>query len=266
MLDEKPVLIKLMHSDPELLERLAWFHQQPGCNWGIARNGQEDVPELTITRKGVFLTNGAKQLPFHPSMALIRLMNLLSGRSDRYLEATQLKPGDSLIDATLGLGTEALLGAWAVGEEGSVIALEQSPILAAFVQDGLNHFIELVPKARNIRKQEAWNALARVAGRIEVHSIGHLDYLKSIPSRSVNVVYFDPMFRYTCKQSDSMVPLHRWSDHNPLDYEAITEACRVAQDRVVLKERKNSSEFHRLGFDILLGGQYSAVDYGVILV
>lgn len=266
MLHEKPVLIKLMHADPELLNRLAWFQLQPGCNWAIARSGEQELPELTITRKGVFLTNGAKQLPFHPSMALIRLMNLLSGRSDRYLEATQLKAGDSLIDATLGLGTEALLGAWAVGEKGSVLAFEQSPILAAFVQDGLNHFTELVPKAKNITKQMAWNALARVSERIEVRWGGHLESLKHLPSRSVNVVYFDPMFRYTCKQSDSMVPLHRWSDHNPLNQEAIFEACRVARNRVVLKERKNSSEFQRLGFDIVRGGQYSAVDYGVISV
>lgn len=266
MYKEKPVLIKLMHADPELLKRLAWFHQQPGCNWGIARSGEEELPEITMTRKGVFLTNGAKQLPFHPSMALIRLMNLLSGRSDRYLEATQLKVGDSLIDATLGLGTEALLGAWAVGDQGRVLALEQSPILAAFVQDGLNHFTELVPKAKNITKQAAWNALARASGRIEVRWGEHLNYLKSIPSHSVDVVYFDPMFRYTCKQSDSMLPLHRWSDHKPLDHYAILEACRVARNRVVLKERKNSSEFRRLGFDILRGGQYSSVDYGVILV
>ena len=266
MLNRKPVLIKITHSDPELLKKLAWFQQQPGCNGTITRSEHGDLPDLTITRHGVFLTNGAKQLSFHPSMALIRLMHLLSGRSDRYLEATQLKAGDTLIDATLGFGTEALLGAWAVGEEGSVLALEQSPILAAFVQDGLNHFTDIVPDARNKNKQAAWDALARASVRIKVHWGEHRDYLKSISSRSVNVVYFDPMFRHTCKQSDSMLPLHRWSDHNPLDHEAVLEACRVARDRVVLKERKDSSEFRRLGFDILLGGQYSSVDYGVILV
>ena len=74
------------------------------------------------------------------------------------------------------------------------------------------------------------------------------------------------MFRNTCKQSDSVVPLHRWSDHNPLDHQVVLEACRVARNRVVLKERKESMEFRRLGFDILLGGRYSPVNYGVILV
>lgn len=266
MLNDKPILIKLSHSDPELLKRLAWFYQQPGCKWTITRSGEEDLPELTITRHGVFMTDGAKQLPFHPSMALIRMMILLSGGFDRYLEATQLKAGDSLVDATLGLGTEALIGAWAVGENGSVLGIEQSPVLAAFVQDGLNNFAEIIPDARNKNKQAAWTALERASRQIEVRWGEHLKYLKHIPSRSVDVVYFDPMFRHTCKQSDSILPLHRWSDHSPLNHEAVIEACRVARNRVVLKERKDSSEFRRLGFDILLGGRYSPVDYGVILV
>jgi len=266
MLKEKPILIKLTHFDSELLKRFAWFHQQPGCKWTITRGVDGELPELTITRSGVFLTSGAKQLSFHPSMAVIRLINLLRGGSDRYLEATQLKAGDSLIDATLGLGTDALIAACAVGEKGSVLGIEQSPILAAFVHDGLDHFAEIIRKANNKDKQATWAALAQASQRIDVRWGEHLEYLKHIPSRSVDVVYFDPMFRNTCKQSDSVVPLHRWSDHNPLDHQVVLEACRVARNRVVLKERKESMEFRRLGFDILLGGRYSPVDYGVILV
>lgn len=266
MVSNNPILIKLTHSDSSLLKRSAWFNQQPGCDWTLTPSGAGDVPELTISRQGVFLKHRGEILAFHPSMALIRLINLLRGGADRYLEATQLQTGDSLIDATLGIGTDALIGAWAVGKTGSVLALEQSPILAAVVQDGLNHFTELVPKAKNKDKQAAWAALTKVAQHIEVRWGDHLDVLKQIPSRSVNVVYFDPMFRDTCKQSDSILPLHQWSDHNPLDHAAIFEACRIARNRVVLKERKNSQEFRRLGFDLLLGGRYSPVDYGVILV
>ncbi len=266
MLKEQPVIIKITHSDPELLKRLAWFQQQPGCNWTVTRGEEEDSPDLTITRQGVFLNTGTKQLLFHPSMAIIRLLNLLRGGFDRYLEATQLTAGDSLIDATLGFGTDALIGAWAVGEKGSVLGIEQSPILAAFVHDGLSHFTKIIPNAKNKEKQDVWIALAGASQRIEVGWGEHCDYLKSIPSRSVNVVYFDPMFRDTCRKSDSIQPLHRWSDPNPLNQEAVLEACRVARNRVVLKERKDSLEFRRLGFDILLGGRYSPVDYGVILV
>ena len=266
MLNEIPILIKTTHSDSDLQKRLDWFLQQQGCNWIFSRSSEEELPELTITRSGVFLTNGIERLSFHPSMALIRLINLLRGGSDRFLEATQLKPGDFLVDATLGLGTDALIGAWAVGEKGNVLALEQSPILAALVQDGLMHFTDIIPKAKNRDKQDTWAALARASRQIEVRWGAHLEFLGLIPSNSVDVVYFDPMFRHTCEQSHSIQPLHRWSDHRPLDHKAVLEACRIARQRVVLKERKNSSEFQRLGFEILLGGRYSPVDYGVILV
>lgn len=266
MVRDNPILIKITHCDSYLQKRYDWFNQQPGCDWTLTPSGEGDVPELTISRQGVFLKHRGEILSFHPSMALIRLINLLRGGSDRYLEATQLKDGDSLIDATLGIGTDALIGAWAVGETGNILALEQSPILAAIVKDGLNHFTELVPKAKNKDKQAAWDALTNAAQRIEVRWGEHLASLRHIPTRSVDVVYFDPMFRDTLKQSDSILPLHQWSDHNPIDQAAIFEACRIARNRVVLKERKNSLEFRRLGFDILLGGRYSPVDYGVILV
>jgi len=266
ILNDIPILIKTTHSDSELQERLQWFRQQPGCTWMLSRSGEEELPELTITRRGVFLTHETERLSFHVSMAIIRLMNILRGGADRYLAATQLKSGDSLVDATLGLGTDALIGAWAVGAKGKVLAIEQSPILAAIVQDGLNHFKEIIPKANNKDKRDTWVALAQASRTIEVRWGEHCEYLSSIPSRSVDVVYFDPMFRQTRKQSDSIQPLHRWSDHSPLDPKAVLEACRIARHRVVLKERKNSSEFQRLGFEILLGSQYSPVDYGVILV
>ncbi|MDR3540592.1 MAG: class I SAM-dependent methyltransferase [Desulfosporosinus sp.] len=265
MVREIPILIKTTHSDIKLQERLQWFSQQPGCSWRLTRSGEE-VAELIITRQGVFLTDGKEKLSFHPSMALIRLINILRGESDRYLEATQLKAGDVLIDATLGLGTDALIGAWAVGDKGSVLALEQSPIIAALVQDGLNHFKEIIPNAKNEEKQDSWFALGQAARQIKVHWREHREFFSSIPSRSVDVVYFDPMFRRTRKQSDSIQPLHQWSDHSPLDQEAVLEACRIARHRVVLKERKNSNEFRRLGFEILLGGRYSPVDYGIIIV
>jgi len=266
MLNEIPIFIKTTHSDLQLQERLQWFCQQPGCKWMRIPSETQDLPELSITRQGVFLTEGQDKLSFHPSMALIRLINLLRGEPDRYLGATQLKAGDSLIDATLGLGSDALIGAWAVGSKGSVLGIEQSPILAAMVQDGINHIREIIPREKNQDKQDAWLALAQAAQQIDVCWGEHREFFRHIPSKSVDVVYFDPMFRHTRMQSGSIQPLHRWSDHSPLDHEAVLEACRIARRRVVLKERKSSSEFQRLGFEIVHGGRYSPVDYGVIIV
>jgi 16S rRNA (guanine1516-N2)-methyltransferase len=261
-----PHFIKTTHHDIELQKRLNWFLQQPGCNWTLARSEKEILPELTISRQGVSLNYGTNRLAFHPSMALIRLINLLRGESDRFLEATQLKPGDFLIDATLGLGTDALVGAWAVGEKGKVLAVEKSPILAALVKDGLNHFSEIIEPSPKRDKLEAWAKLAQAARRIEISRGEHIEYFNQFPSCSVDVVYFDPMFRQTYERSHSIQPLHFWSDHAPLSPAAVREACRIARQRVVLKERKDSSEFRRLGFAVIEGGRYSSVDYGVILV
>ncbi|KJR45198.1 Protein-L-isoD(D-D) O-methyltransferase [Desulfosporosinus sp. I2] len=266
MVNEFSIYIKTTHADSNLKKRFDWFLQQPGCKWTLKQNEEGELPELAITRRGIFLIIGTERLSFHPSMAVIRLINLLRGEADRFLEATQITSGDSLLDATLGLGTDALIGAWAVGGTGKVLALEQSPVLAAIVHDGLSHFTDLVSNYKNNDKQLAWASLAQASQRIEIRCGDHLEYLKQIPSRSFDVVYFDPMFRKTRKQSNSIRPLHQWSDCRPLDLKAIFEACRIARKRVVLKERKYSSEFKRLGFKILVGGQYSPVDYGVILV
>ncbi|MHB8126836.1 MAG: class I SAM-dependent methyltransferase [Desulfitobacteriaceae bacterium] len=200
-------------------------------------------------------------------MALLRLINRFRGNSDRYLLATGLKPGDTLLDLTMGLGTDALVGAWAVGEQGRVIGVECSPIISALVNDGLQSLAQAcVPKSENPAKKLAWEALSLAAGRIKVIWADHFDFLSQKPSASEDVIYFDPMFRYTSQKSASIKPLHSWSDHQSLRIEVIQEARRVARRCIVLKERKGSSEFTRLGFDILPGGKYSQVDYGLILV
>lgn len=198
-------------------------------------------------------------------MALLRLMNRFRGDPDRYLLATSLKPGETLLDLTMGLGTDALVGAWAVGEQGKVIGVERSPILSALVNDGLRSLATAcMPKFGNDDKKLAWEALALAAGRIKLIYADHLGFLNQQPSASVDVIYFDPMFRYTSQKSSSIRPLHSWSDHQSLRIEVIREARRVARRCIVLKERKGSSEFTRLGFDILYGGKYSQVDYGLI--
>ncbi len=262
------ITIRTTHNDPELDQKLAWFLQQPGCVWQTTPSGHESLrPVLNITRRGVFLYEGEDNLHFHPNMALLRLMNILKGESDRYLQATGLKPGDSLLDLTLGLGGDALVGAWAVGARGRVIGVELSPVISALVKDGLQVLAAAtLPQAGNPAKKEAWEALARAAGRIEVIWADHYTYLCRQPSDSVDVIFFDPMFRSTREKSASIKPLHSWSDHRSLRREVIQEARRVARRSLVLKERKGSSEFSRLGFRIMPGGRYSQVDYGLISV
>jgi hypothetical protein len=89
-------------------------------------------------------------------------------------------------------------------------------------------------------------------------------FLRQAPSESFDVVYFDPFFRVSVKGADQLAPLRVTGDLNSLDMEAVREACRVARRRVVVKERKGSREFARLGFERVTGGRYARVAFGVI--
>ncbi|MDR2736472.1 MAG: protein-glutamate O-methyltransferase, partial [Gracilibacteraceae bacterium] len=80
---------------------------------------------------------------------------------------------------------------------------------------------------------------------------------------SLDLVYFDPMFRNTREQSASLRPLKPWICQDPLNVASVQEACRTAR-RVVLKERNGSPEFARLGFRVLDGGRYSSVAFGAL--
>lgn len=260
------VALKLTHpSDRNLMEKAEWFNRQPGIEVISDPSNLSDLPILHITRKGIYLESGDIRLCFHPSMALIRLIQLQRGETDRFLKATGLQPGDIFLDATLGLGTDSLVAAHQVGERGRVIAVEHSPLLAALIQDGLSALNEgPVPNVQNPDKSKAWRNLSLAAQRIEVQWGDHLKRLTQSLDSSMDVIYFDPMFRHTREQSASIRPLHQFSNAHPLQKEAVIEACRVARKRVVLKERKGSPEFSRLGFRICESGKYSNVDYGII--
>lgn len=270
---DSTVILNITHpKDPELKQKSYWFSEQPGITLLFPQKKslpktieEQPYPILHITRKGVFLEAGENRLMFHPNMALLRVIQLLRGEGDRFLQAVGLQEGDSFLDATLGLGTDALVAAFQVGANGQVIGIEHSPILAALVQDGLITLANgKYPQVENPDKAKAWQALAEAAQRIEVHWGDHEELLAQYPSSLVDVIYFDPMFRRTREESASIRPLHEVSNPLPLGHEAISEAYRVAKRRVILKERKGSQEFERLGFSIQKGGKYSHVDYGII--
>ena len=198
-------------------------------------------------------------------MALLRMVNIRRGMGDRFLEAAGLAEGDVFVDATMGMASDALIASWAVGEKGRVLALEASPLVFMLVREGLEQLGNLKePPGKSRDKREAWLALAKASSRIEAVCAHHQTVLEKLPDSSVDVVYFDPMFRHTVTASSSMRPLKDWSCSESLGPETIDQACRAARKRVVLKERKNSGEFQRLGFTLLSGGRYSSVDFGII--
>ncbi len=206
---------------------------------------------LLVVSERVKLHIGEEEFFFHPSMANTRIKRLTSGDNDIVIEYSDARPGDVILDCTLGLGSDSIVFAHVADESGRVIGIESSNVIAYLVKRGLQEVTVDV---------KAVNAAMR---RVEVICADHLDYMRTLPDRSVDIVYFDPMFRRTVEKSHAIEPMRVLGDDRPITAAAIAEAKRVARRRIVMKERWYSKEFERLGFKLLRKSSGST-NYGVI--
>lgn len=220
----------------------------------IERFYQEENTDqfIVITKKRVQWYVKGKEKPFffHPGMATVRIKRLLGGDNDIMIQACQLRSGDLFLDCTMGLGADSIVASFVVGESGRVVGIESEPIIALLVQQGLQS-IEEFPE------------LDEAARRIEVRCSHHLDVLRKLPDKSYDVVYFDPMFRQGVLESDSLQVLRRYANPMPLDIDVINQARRVAKRRIVLKERRDSGEFERLGIRVIHNDS-TEIAYGIL--
>ena len=212
-----------------------------------------DVDAVLVARQGLLtLVTAEGELFFHPGMAHLRIKNLLLGHGDHLVRALGLTEGVHVLDCTLGTGADAIVESFAVGESGRVTALESNALIAAVIADGLAHAL-----GDNYEMHAAMR-------RIQVHHADALAFLRTAAEDSYDVVYFDPMFRRPLHESAGMNALRGLADPRALTEETIAEARRVARCRVVMKERRESAEFARLGFTEITGGRYSRIAYGVM--
>lgn len=211
------------------------------------------VDAVLVARQGLLtLVTAEGELFFHPGMAHLRIKNLLLGHGDHLVRALGLTEGLHVLDCTLGTGADAIVESFAVGESGCVTALESNALIAAVIADGLAHAL-----GDNYEMHAAMR-------RIQVHHADALTFLRTAAEDSYDVVYFDPMFRRPLHESAGMNALRGLADPRALTEETIAEARRVARCRVVMKERRESAEFARLGFTEITGGRYSRIAYGVM--
>lgn len=207
---------------------------------------------LVVTRERLVVQTDAGEIYFHPGMARPRVRQLERGGPDVMVEAMGLRPGDAVLDCTLGLGSDAIVASYVVGEEGRVVGLEAVPVLAAVVRWGLAHYD---PEHQGLR------AAMR---RIRVVQADHEEYLASLSPASFDVVYFDPMFREPVQESSHMRPWRLLASYKPLNPHTVALARRVARRRVVVKERSGSPLFAELGLPRVVGGRKSRIAYGIL--
>lgn len=188
---------------------------------------------------------------FHPSMAQLRIKRMMKGEPDFLLSLLEVAPGDTVLDCTAGLASDSIVFSYASGPQGQVTALESAPVLAMLLKEGLADY------------RSGLEEVDAAMRRIRIVQGNHLDYLRQAGERSVDIVYFDPMFRTPIEQSDSLSPLRNMANADALSREAVEEARRVARRAVVLKEHRGSPEFARLGFPVVERSG-SKIAYGVI--
>lgn len=207
---------------------------------------------IVVVSEGVrLIRRNEPELSFHPSMGYVRAKRVLRGEDDPMLSAGAIKEGDTVLDCTAGLGTDSLVFAVAVGKSGHVIACESSLPLYTLLLEGMKYY--------KAGKSEVNDALRS----IELKNKDHLSLLQEMEDKSVDVVYFDPMFREPMLDSSGIKPLRAFANSNALQKEAIDEARRVARKRIVMKEKAGSDEFRRLGFPQPERSR-SKIVYGVI--
>ena len=213
------------------------------------------VNNVLILKNGALrLISNVEEIFFHPSLSHLRIKSINNGAGDRMIEAMNLQNGMSILDCTLGLGTDAIVESFIAGAEGQVTALEINPLLAEVVSYGLQHFNDESAK------------IITAMRRIKVINTDYADFLKNSADNSFDVIYFDPMFRHSLERSSNLKPLRSIVDHRPVTVDVIKEAKRVARKRVVIKENAKSAEFKRLGFEEIYGGKYSPIQYGILKI
>lgn len=217
------------------------------------RHNVSDVLVCTETELSCY-RDQQPPLFFHPGSSFFRIKRLLtSSEPEPMLVYSGVREGDTVIDCTAGLCSDAITFSFAVGATGSVIAIETDPIISLIVREGLQRYETDIPVVNDAMR------------RIELMQGHHLDRLRSMPDKSVDIVYFDPMFRSPVEESSGMSALRHYAYEEPILASSVTEACRVARRTVVLKEKRSSKLFSELGFE-LDGRRHAKIAYGVIRV
>jgi len=198
----------------------------------------DDVIVVGKNRLEMYPADRSPSFFFHPNSAMFRVKRILRGESDPFLEATKLREGMSLLDCTLGLASDSIVASVAVGKNGKIVGLEGNRYIAYLVEQGLQQWDSGVA------------AMNEAMRRIQVVHADHRSFLSSLPDRSFDVVYFDPMFEQAIVESDGIQGVKSFALYTELTEEVIHEAKRVARKRIVLKDHWQSSRFKRFGFSV----------------
>ncbi|WP_243458167.1 class I SAM-dependent methyltransferase [Sporosarcina sp. Te-1] len=168
---------------------------------------------------------------FHPNSAAFRLKRMLKGETDPLIEVSQLKPGDSFLDCTLGLASDSIIASYVTGISGLVEGVEADPSVAFITTKGLQAYKAKLPE------------LSEAMRRIRVIHGNAIEHLKSQPDCSWDIVYVDTMFSAPIEESTNFASLRTAGMHSKMTEVWMEQALRVCRRRVVVKDHYDSDVF-----------------------
>ena len=205
---------------------------------------------LISGKNGPQLYSREGMLLYHPGLGKVRWQRVVQRHEqDNFLTALDIRPGQRVLDCTVGLAADALLASHAVGTEGKVVGLEASLPLWFLSSQGSKLYKSKLPE------------LMQDLQRIEIIHAEASAYLKTLTENSFDAVYFDPMFRQPVRKSSEMVPLRPLAFTERLTPDTVELALLVAP-RVVIKER-SVEILQEYGCTEFVGTKYSAVRFGM---
>jgi 16S rRNA (guanine1516-N2)-methyltransferase len=165
-------------------------------------------------------------VPGGPGLAALRLKEIAKGRAEDPLQRLgELKPGERVLDATLGFAQDARVAARLVAPGGSVLGVESSMPLAVLADASLR----------------------REGSAIEVRYAESGELIRGMPAASVDVVLFDPMFGRALAAQPGFEMLRRLANPTPLRADVLAEARRVARRAVLVKAARYTPMLRSLG-------------------
>lgn len=217
-----------------------------------------EFQDIIVFEEGLpVLFKKGNSLPFyfHLNMAAIRLNQLEKRHKDRLLDVATISEGMVVLDGTLGLGSDALVLSWQVGESGKVIALEKSEAIYGIMKESFHSLIG---------QGHEYSFLLR---RIEIIHDSLGEYVRKREDSSFDMVYLDPMFDRPRKKSDGIESLRLWAVDEIPTPEVIEECLRVSKNKVIIKEPKASRWWKEGGYSFqneLTGQRYQSVRYRIL--
>lgn len=223
----------------------------------VKRDRDPEAPEPTGIyvvgrREDAFWHPSGDSLVYHPGMAVHRIRAIDDGRGDPMITAMGLQPGDTVLDCTAGLCSDALVASYVVGETGKVRALESSLPVGLIVGRGLS-----------VYTAERRDYIVPAMRRIELRLGNASEYLQKQAADSWDVIYFDPMFRQPVKESTGIAALRKIADPSPLEPATLRLAARAARRAVVVKDRQDGPWFTHKAFTRTVAGR-GRIGYAVL--